>query len=73
MLNKLKHSIYKLEPTEENRQRIVTDIINAFNMNNQTRMGQMIINKNDDPIIRELLEKRVELKNKWLEQIGMEV
>ncbi|PPK98938.1 SDR family NAD(P)-dependent oxidoreductase [Parapedobacter indicus] len=73
VLNKLKHSIYKLEPTEENRQRIVYDIINTFNMNNQTRMGQVIIDKNDDPIVRELLERRIELKNKWLEQIGMEI
>jgi NAD(P)-dependent dehydrogenase (short-subunit alcohol dehydrogenase family) len=73
LIHKLKQSIYKLESTEENRQRIAYDIVNAMNMKNLSRPEHIIIDKKNEHMVRELVAKKIELKDSWLERIGIKV
>jgi NAD(P)-dependent dehydrogenase (short-subunit alcohol dehydrogenase family) len=73
VIHKLRQSIYKHEPTQEHSQHIAYNIVNVLNMNNWTGPGQIIIDKKNEPAIRELFAKKIELQNNWLERIGMKV
>ena len=73
LIHKLKQSVSKLEPTEEKRQRVINDILNALNMKSGTRPEVIIIDKKNEHTIRELFEKKIELKNNWFERTGLKV
>lgn len=73
MENKLKRSVYELTPTNENRQRLTNEIIDILNIKRVRRRGQIVIDKYDDSDINALLAQRNQLKNRWLERIGIEL
>lgn len=73
VIQKLKRSIAKPEPTEEKRQRVAYDILDTLNMKNGTRPEQIIIDKKNEHTIRELLATKIELKNNWLERVGIKM
>ncbi len=73
IIHKLRKSIYKHEPTGEHRQRIAYDIVEILNARNETGQGQIIIDTKNEPAIRELFDKKIELQNNWLERIDMKI
>ena len=52
---------------------LFSHVVDILNTRNKTGQGQIIIDTKNEPAVRELFDKKIELQNNWLERIGMKV